>query len=117
MSVNTVPEVCPKCLSDLHIRPKILLIGKASPAALFPEERAGYRRSDQLAIDECKAESLQPSPFEQFIEGYYCENCGIGFVPDSMIKSSILQSRFSLLSTTGSNSALNPDLPTGKPVS
>ena len=49
MSVNTVPKVCPKCLSGLHIRPKILLIGKASPVALFPEERAGYRRREQLS--------------------------------------------------------------------
>jgi len=78
-------KVCPKCLGSGHVKEKTLLIGAASPKKLFyGEERAGYKRKDQLAIDECKTEELQKPPLEQFINGYYCEICGIGFVPNSI---------------------------------
>ncbi len=82
-------NVCPKCLSSANVKEKTLLIGAASPKKLFQgEERAGYKRKDQLAIDECMTEKLQKPPLEQFINGYYCEFCGIGFVPDSITKHS-----------------------------
>lgn len=85
-------KVCPKCLSSAHVREKTLLIGAASPKKLFHgEERAGYKRKDQLAIDECKVEELKKPPLEQFINGYYCEICGIGFVPESVTDDLILQ--------------------------
>lgn len=85
------PMICPKCLSDSHVRAKALLIGKASPKLLFSdyEERAGYLRRDQLAVDECKQEELQSSPLEQFVNGYYCDQCGIGFVPDDITSSAV----------------------------
>jgi hypothetical protein len=78
-------NACPKCLSDTHVRAKKILIGKSSPRRLFPdfEERAGYKRKDQLAVDECKQDALGVPPLEQFVDGCYCENCGIGFVSDS----------------------------------
>jgi hypothetical protein len=62
----------------------MLLIGKASPQALFAEEKAGYQRKDQLAIDECNPEALAKPPLEQFIEGYYCDPCGLGFASDAI---------------------------------
>lgn len=82
---------CPKCLSTSHIREKTLLIGYASPRKIFGngEERVGYRRKDQLAVDECKSEKLQPEPLQQFVAGYYCGVCGIGFLPDDIVESSI----------------------------
>ncbi|WP_263773033.1 hypothetical protein [Propionivibrio soli] len=86
MSVSEDPRICPKCLSNAHVREKTLLIGAASPRKIFgaAEERAGYQRKDQLAVDECKTEFLQEGPLQQFINGYYCEACGIGFVPNSI---------------------------------
>lgn len=89
------PNICPKCLSSDHVREKTLLIGAASPRKLFRdgEERAGYQRKDQLAVDECKKEELQKPPLEQFINGYYCETCGIGFVPDGITSGAIWPNR------------------------
>ncbi len=49
------------------------------------EERAGYIRKDQLAIDECTPESLAAAPLEQFLNAYYCNLCGIGFATDEML--------------------------------
>lgn len=80
-STNT----CPKCLSNIHVRKKKILIGKASPKSLFEEERAGYQRKDQLAMDECKPEALGKPPLGQFLDGYFCTNCEIGFVSDCVI--------------------------------
>ena len=87
-------KVCPKCLSAAHVKEKALLIGAASPRKLFHgEERAGYQRKDQLAVDECKVEELQDPPLEQFIKGYYCEICDIGFVPDDIANGPIWPKR------------------------
>jgi hypothetical protein len=79
-------EVCPRCHSDARVVAKLLLIGKASPSILFTEERAGYRRRDQVATDECKQEELQKTPLEQFVHGFYCRACGVGFVADRLLK-------------------------------
>jgi hypothetical protein len=75
-------------LSGSHVCEKTLLIGSASPRKIFgrDEDRAGYQRKDQLAIDECKMERLQTPPLEQFVSGYYCEKCGIGFLPDDITR-------------------------------
>jgi hypothetical protein len=81
---HTAPN-CPKCNSNASVRAKTLLIGKASPRKLGLGERAGYRRKDQLAVDECKAESLSGAPLEQFLQAYYCESCGIGFATDDVL--------------------------------
>ena len=84
----TIPKdsiTCPKCLSIEHVRSKTVLIGAASPRKIFGREQpTGYTRKDQLAVDECKSELLQDEPLEQFISGYYCEACGIGFVSDDI---------------------------------
>lgn len=84
-------NACPKCLSDIHVRAKKILIGKSSPSRLFQEEKAGYKRKDQLAVDECKQDALGDPPLEQFVDGCYCENCGIGFVPDSCLLTPVVR--------------------------
>lgn len=86
---NDNHAICPKCHVGTHVRGKKILIGKASPRMLFAdecEERAGYRRTDQLAIDECTAEALGIAPLEQFIDGFYCARCETGFVADTVRK-------------------------------
>jgi hypothetical protein len=77
-------------LRTTDVRPKKILIGKNSPAKIFPDyaEMAGYRRKDQIATDECHSEYLGAPPLEQFVDGLYCEKCGVGFVADTMVKSS-----------------------------
>ncbi|WP_338525206.1 hypothetical protein NUH87_06065 [Pseudomonas batumici] len=74
-------EPCPRCGSAQHVRPKEMLIGAASPKQRFNgEERAGYQRVDQLAVDECKPELLKEPPLQQLVGGFYCDHCDIGFV-------------------------------------
>ncbi|WP_248741332.1 MULTISPECIES: hypothetical protein [unclassified Pseudomonas] len=83
-------EACPRCGSAHAVRPKSILIGAASPSKLFPEEeKTGYRRLDQLAIDECEPQSLNAPPLEQFINGLYCDQCAIGFVANTLVKGSV----------------------------
>lgn len=82
MSKQTRPT-CPKCNTNSDITPKTLLIGAASPKLLFDgEEKAGFQRRDQLAVDEVKSQHLQEEPLNQFVQGYYCSKCTVGFVPD-----------------------------------
>ena len=41
------------------------------------------------AVNEIKEKvekELRSVPLEQFIDGYYCEKCGIGFIPQEKIK-------------------------------
>lgn len=86
---NVNHAICPKCHADTYVRGKKMLIGKASPRALFgneSEERAGYRRTDQLAIDECTQEALGKPPLWQFLDGFYCARCDSGFVADAVRK-------------------------------
>jgi hypothetical protein len=45
----------------------------------------GYRRKDRLAIDECKWEVLRDAPLQQFVDGYFCTTCDIGFLDNSIL--------------------------------
>lgn len=79
---------CPKCGCGASVVEKLILIGKASPGSKIEhfEEVAGYRRQDQLAVDECLPDSLRAAPQQQFIDGYFCNACGTGFVSDESLK-------------------------------
>ena len=86
MSENLL-HACVRCKSPRHVRPKAILIGAASPVKRFNgEEKAGYRRLDQLAIDECKPEVLKEAPLEQLVDGFYCDLCGLGFVASEILR-------------------------------
>ncbi|MDR2213035.1 MAG: hypothetical protein LBE21_05350 [Pseudomonadales bacterium] len=76
---------CPKCGKDRHVRRKTLLIGKESPLQMFEEDRVGYRRKDQLAVDEVLPGVLPDPPLSQFMDGFYCDTCGIGFASDKIL--------------------------------
>lgn len=78
--------LCPKCKSSQQVLPKMLLIGEKSPKLLFgEEEKAGYQRRDQLAVDECKVERLRAKPLQQFVDGYFCAQCEKGFVSKDIL--------------------------------
>ncbi len=58
-----------------------MLIGAASPKKRFNgEAKVGYRRVDQLTVDDCKPELLKEPPLQQPVDGFYCDHCGAGFV-------------------------------------
>lgn len=80
-------ESCPRCRSTQHVRPKEILIGAASPKKRFNgEEKTGYRRLDQLAVDECKPAFLRAAPLDQLIDGFYCDHCEVGFVTSEIVQ-------------------------------
>lgn len=80
-------ESCPRCGAVQHVRPKEILIGAASPKKRFNgEEKAGYRRRDQLAVDECKPALLKAAPLEQLVDGFYCDHCEVGFVTSEIVQ-------------------------------
>jgi hypothetical protein len=84
---RTSVELCPKCQSLSAVHGKKILIGAASPAVLFRgEEKAGYKRKDQFAVDECEPAALSQPPPQQFVEGWYCAKCDTGFVSDDIKK-------------------------------
>ncbi|MCS3811221.1 hypothetical protein FHY19_004321 [Xanthomonas arboricola] len=88
MDLHRNLEPCPKCGRLEDVRPKTLLIGKESPSKKFRgEEPAGYRRPDQLAVDEVVPEELRAEPLSQFIDGLFCDACGAGFVADQLLVS------------------------------
>jgi hypothetical protein len=85
MSIEA-PNGCPQCDTNKHLIGKMILIGARSPRAIFGEEEmCGYKRKDQLAIDECQPELLRGAPLQQFVDGYFCAACGIGFVDNSIL--------------------------------
>ena len=80
-------ESCPRCGSVQHVRPKGILKGAASPKKRFNgEEKAGYQRLDQLAVDECKPALLKAAPLEQLVDGFYCDHCWVGFVTSEIVQ-------------------------------
>jgi hypothetical protein len=84
MSIET-HNLCPNCGTNIHVTDKMILIGACSPKAIFgDEEMCGYRRKDQLAIDECNQSELKDVPLQQFVDGYFCNDCGVGFVDDAI---------------------------------
>ncbi|WP_245220865.1 DUF4365 domain-containing protein [Pseudomonas batumici] len=88
-------EPCPRCGSAQHVRPKEMLIGAASPKRRFNgEERTGYQRVDQLAVDECKPELLKEPPLQQLVDGFYCDQCGAGFVTSSIAQAANTRSDY-----------------------
>jgi hypothetical protein len=82
-------EKCPRCKSGEFLEKKLLLIGRkrsAEEAERDAELIPGPHKYIPIFADEIKEEYLRAEPVEQFVDGMYCNNCKIGFVPDGMIK-------------------------------
>ena len=78
-------NLCPRCAANTHVINKMILISARSPRAIFgDEEICGYKRQDQLAIDECNYSRLKDIPLQQFVDGYFCNACKVGFVDDAI---------------------------------
>ena len=83
-------ESCPKCKSELNIKPKLLMLEKYSPAEIFKSvgkyNRYMHIPQTDLVIGSCNPQVLSSPPLEQFVTGFYCDRCGIGYIPDSYLK-------------------------------
>jgi len=80
----THTEVCPACGGASALRPKLLLIDEAWVPAPGKDPRLAYWAS--LRVDDVQAQALRKSPLEQFIDGFYCDRCGKGFVSEDILR-------------------------------
>jgi hypothetical protein len=82
MTIHT--ETCPKCGSSSTLRPKLLLIDEAWVPAPGKDARLAYFAS--LRVDDVQAQNVRERPLEQFVDGFYCDSCGKGFVSEEILK-------------------------------
>jgi hypothetical protein len=88
MTEPNFSNACPKCASVDHVREKMLLIDKLDEERLkyHPHDRLGCGCQGDLSVDQLNPQFVRGDALQQFIAGYYCDACGIGFVPDEMAK-------------------------------
>ena len=83
MSTSPLIEKCPLCGDASGIRPKLLLIDVAWVPAPGKDPRMKYFAD--LRADDVEPKHLKERPLEQFVEGYYCNSCGKGFVSEQIL--------------------------------
>ncbi len=65
---------CPTCASDASVHAKLLLVDRSAACACY------------LSVEQLKPDIVQPGVLQQFIAGFYCDGCGLGFLPDDLRK-------------------------------
>ena len=84
--LNDPIEACPRCKSAHRVKPKLVLIDPPDPARAGDARRVGCSCAGDLFVTDLKPEFAESGASAQFIQGLYCELCGIGFVPEFMAK-------------------------------
>ena len=51
-----------------------------------PDKDSRLAHFSNLRADDLKPELKKDRPLEQFVDGYYCDACGKGFVSDEIVK-------------------------------
>jgi hypothetical protein len=77
-------EICPTCGQKSELRSKLVLIDEAWIPARGKDAREAYRAD--LRVDDVNAANLRLEPLQQFIDGFYCDRCNKGFVPERVLK-------------------------------
>jgi hypothetical protein len=77
-------EPCPRCGRSSSVREKLILIDEAWVPASGKDSRIAHFAD--LRADDLVPEIKKDYPLEQFVEGYYCETCGKGFVSEQVVK-------------------------------
>jgi hypothetical protein len=84
MSTSLRIEACPICCNTSQVRRKLLLIDEAWVPAPGEDPRLAYIAD--LRADDVLANELREAPLEQFLDGYFCDHCGKGFVSEEVLK-------------------------------
>ena len=84
MNPHPSDEACPRCGLAIAVAPKLLLIDEAWVAAPGKDPRMAY--AADLRVDDVLPSQVREAPLQQFVEGYYCRNCGKGFVSEQALK-------------------------------
>jgi hypothetical protein len=77
MSASDSQE-CPSCRSAAQVRHKRILVDPAAPATMDVREKY----YGPIRVDDLGASVGGASPLEQFVDGYFCDACGRGFLGD-----------------------------------
>ncbi len=79
---------CPKCIRIDTVKPKLIMVGKAlsEESQCRRENSEGFIQVDTLTADQLKEEAFLDFPKKQFVNGFYCDNCKLGFIPLSYLK-------------------------------
>jgi hypothetical protein len=85
------PEACPRCKSNGHTKGKLVLINRGDPRRELADWRLSCPCEGDLSVTDLKPEFMVPGVGGQFIQGLYCERCGIGYIPERMAKPSAPQ--------------------------
>jgi hypothetical protein len=86
MSLNPNFEPCPVCASDASVREKLVLIDDAWLPDNDKDPREAYFAD--LRVDDLAPNVVKQSPLHQFVDGFFCEKCGKGFVSENSLKES-----------------------------
>ena len=85
MSSNSTADVtCPDCGTNTFVKTKLLLVDAAWVKKEGVDPREAHFAS--IRVDDIKAQYLDAEPLQQFVSGFYCEKCDIGFIPDHFEK-------------------------------
>jgi hypothetical protein len=60
-----------------------MLVDEAWVPAPGKDPRLAYFAD--LRVDDVRSEHVKAPPLEQFLDGYYCERCGKGFVSEAVL--------------------------------
>ena len=85
MNASAVFENCPSCGDASTVRPKLLLVDEAWVPAPGKDPRLAYFAD--LRVDDVKPGHLKEPPLQQFVEGFYCDRCGRGFISEEVLLS------------------------------
>jgi hypothetical protein len=77
-------EPCPLCKSAEGVRPKLVLIDEAWTDPPGVEARAKY--AADLRVDDVEREFVKDDPLQQFVDGFFCEDCGKAFVSEDRLR-------------------------------
>lgn len=77
-------ELCPKCGNTSNLKKKLILLETAW--ADYPGSDPREKCALGLRVDQVIPEALGEPPLEQFVNGFYCADCGIGFVSEDTLK-------------------------------
>ena len=84
MSTQPQIEKCPRCGDASGLRPKLVLIDETWVDAPGKDSRLRYFAD--LRVDAVRSENRREKPLEQFVDGYFCDRCGLAFVADESLE-------------------------------
>ncbi len=64
------------------MRPKLLLI---DPDHRYTEDGEIIRYWADLRVCDVAAPHQRKAPLDQFVDGFYCDACGLGFISDQIV--------------------------------